>query len=151
MADWTGIERREGGERRTYTLRTLRHCLSAPRRSQGRRATDRRFPITDYFDSGMLLLAVLLMGLSVADSMFTLTLIARGGSELNPVMNWFLGHSVWAFTTVKMLLTGIPAILLVATGNVLMYKRWRSRSILASLVGLYAGLIFYELFLLSLG
>ena len=66
-------------------------------------------------------------------------------------MNWFLGHSVWAFIIVKMILTGIPAVLLVATGNVLLYKRWRARSILGAMVGMYAGLIVYELALLSLG
>ena len=151
MADWSGIERREGADRRTYTVRTLRQCVSAPRRTRGRRSSDRRYPIVDHFDAGMLALAVLLMGLSITDSIFTLTLISRGGSELNPIMNWFLGHSVWAFTIVKMLLTGIPAILLVATGNVLLYGRWRARSILAALVGLYAGLIVYEIALLSLG
>lgn len=149
-ADWSGIERREGGDRRTYSLATLRQCVSAPRRTKGRRSLDRRYPIVDHFDSGILFLAILLMVLSITDSIFTLTLIGRGGSELNPIMNWFLGHSVWAFTIVKMLLTGIPAVLLVATGNVLMYKRWRSRSILAALVGMYAGLIVYELALLSL-
>ncbi len=150
-ADWTGVERRDGAERRTYSMQTLRQCISAPRRTKGRRSSDRRYPIVDHFDSGMLLLAVLLMGLSITDSIFTLTLISRGGSELNPFMNWFLSHSVWSFTIVKMILTGIPAVLLVATGNVLLYKRWRARSILAALVGLYVGLIVYELALLSLG
>ena len=150
-AEWSGIERRESAERRTCSLQTLRQCISAPRRTKGRRTTDRRYPIVDHFDSGILLLAILLMGLSIADSIFTLTLISRGGSELNPIMNWFLGHSVWAFIIVKMILTGIPAVLLVATGNVLLYKRWRARSILGAMVGLYAGLIVYELSLLSLG
>mgnify|MGYP000432593179 FL=1 len=57
---------------------------------------------------------------------------------------------MWAFTAVKMLLTGIPAIVLVAAGNLLVFKRWRARSVLAALVGLYFGLIAYELVLLSI-
>lgn len=105
----------------------------------------------DRFDSGMLALAVALMLLSVADSVFTLTLIARGGSEVNPFMNALLQHSVWAFAGVKFLFTAVPAIILVATGNLRLFNRWRARSILATLVGLYAGLVCYELLLLSLG
>lgn len=104
----------------------------------------------DRFDSGMMLLAVLLMVLSIMDSVFTLTLISRGGSEVNPFMNALLQHSIWAFTGFKMLLTGIPAIILVATGNLLLFNRWRARSVLAALVGLYLGLIVYELALLSI-
>ena len=112
---------------------------------------DRRYPMLDHFDSGVVTLAILLMCLSVADSMFTLTLISRGGNEVNPFMNALLQHSVWAFIGVKMLLTAVPAIVLVATGNLLLFNRWRARSILAVLVGLYLGLIVYELLLLSLG
>lgn len=115
----------------------------------GRRESDRRYPMLDRFDSGVVALAILLMCLSVADSVFTLTLISRGGTEVNPFMNALLQHSVWAFTAVKMLLTAIPATILVATGNMMLFKRWRARSILAALVGLYLGLIVYELLLLS--
>ncbi len=104
----------------------------------------------DRFDSGMVMLAVVLMLLSITDSVFTLTLISRGGTEVNPFMNALLQHSVWAFTATKMLLTGIPAIVLVAAGNLLLFNRWRARSVLAALVGLYLGLIAYELVLLSI-
>ncbi|ASJ75593.1 hypothetical protein IMCC3135_27700 [Granulosicoccus antarcticus IMCC3135] len=116
----------------------------------GRRSSDRRYPMLDRFDSGMVALAIILMLLSVTDSVFTLTLISRGGTEVNPFMNALLGHSVWAFTTVKMLLTAIPAVVLVAAGNLLLFNRWRARSILAAMVGLYVGLIAYEVILLSI-
>jgi hypothetical protein len=145
------IERRQLSDRREYSMGTLKLCLSAPRRMTGRRVMDRRYPMLDRFDSGVVTLAILLMCLSVADSMFTLTLISRGGTEVNPFMNALLQHSVWAFTGVKMLLTAVPATILAATGNLLLFNRWRARSILAALVGLYLGLIIYELVLLSLG
>lgn len=151
MDTWNEIERRGTPERRAYSVGTLIACAVSPRRMHGRRSADRRHSMLDRFDSGMLLLAVLLMLLSIADSVFTLTLIARGGSEVNPFMNALLQHSVWAFTSVKMMLTAIPAIVLVAAGNLLLFNRWRARSVLAALVGLYMGLIAYELVLLSLG
>jgi len=129
---------------------TLWQCLSSPRRMRGRRSSDRRYAVLDRFDSGVVALAVLLMVFSVMDSVFTLTLISRGGTEVNPFMNALLQHSVWLFTAVKMALTAVPAIILVATGNVLLFNRWRARSILAALTGLYLGLICYELALLSI-
>jgi len=147
---WRGPERRIISARRRYTLQTLWTCASQPRRMHGRRTHDRRYPILDRFDSGMLSLAVALMLLSVFDAIFTLTLLARGGTELNPVMNALLQQSVWAFTGVKMLLTGIPAIVLVAAGNLTLFKLVRARSILAALVGLYMGLMVYHICLLSL-
>jgi len=146
----TQIERRSGMERRAYSLSTLKHCASSPRRMHGRRRNDRRYAMLDRFDSGVVTMAIALMVLSILDSVFTLTLIARGGSEVNPIMNALLHHSIWAFTIFKMLLTGIPALLLVATGNLLLFGRYRARSILAAMVGLYMGLIVYELVLLSI-
>ncbi|NND89889.1 MAG: hypothetical protein HKN42_03430 [Granulosicoccus sp.] len=150
MDTWNSAERRSSQERRAYSTWTLVQCALSPRRMSGRRKTDRRYAMLDRFDSGMLALAVLLMALSITDSVLTLTLISRGGSEINPFMNALLQHSVWLFAGVKMLLTAIPAIVLVATGNLLLFNRWRARSILAAMVGLYLGLIGYELILISL-
>lgn len=150
MDTWNGLERRLRQDRRAYSLATLCKSARQPRRMAGRRSVDRRYPLLDRFDSGMVTMAILLMLLSITDSVFTLTLIARGGTEVNPFMNALLQHSVWAFTAVKMLLTAVPAIILVATGNLMLFKRWRARSILAAMVGLYLGLIGYELVLLSI-
>jgi len=150
LPQWDGINRRNDQERRTYSLKTLARCVVSPRRFNGRRSADRRFPIMDRFDSGVGFLAVGLMVLSILDSIFTLTLIAHGGTEVNPFMNWLMQINLVAFVGVKMLLTGLAAIVLVATSNVLLLKRFRARSILAAALGLYCGLIVYELCLLSL-
>lgn len=147
---WTGPEKRIFGGRRQYTLQTLWACATRPRRMRGRRVNDRRYPLLDQFDRTMLSLAIALMALSVLDAVFTLTLLARGGTELNPFMNFLLQHSVWAFTGFKMLLTGVPAIVLVAVGNLTLFGLIRARSLLAALVGLYLGLMVYHVCLLTL-
>ena len=141
--------RRAMPERRHYDLQTLKESLVTPRRTTARRSPDRKYPVMDRLDTGAVVLAIALMILSVMDSLFTLTIIAHGGTEVNPVMDALLQKSVFGFTVVKMLLTAIPALLLVATANIVFFNRWRARSILASMVGLYAGLICYELLLLS--
>jgi len=149
-SQWNGENRREKADRRTYSLKTLYQCIRSPRRFNGRRSTDRRFAVLDRFESGLAFLAIGLVILSIMDSVFTLTLIAHGGTEVNPFMNWMLQQSISAFVGVKMLLTAIPAVLLVATGNLKVFGRFRARSILAAALGLYCGLIVYELGLLSL-
>jgi len=149
-AQWDGVDRREIAQRRTYSVKTLSRCMLSPRRFNGRRKSDRRFPVLDRFESGIGFLAIGLMILSVMDSVFTLTLIANGGTEVNPFMNWLLHINVELFVGVKMLLTGMAALLLVAMGNVLFFNRFRARTIMASALGLYCGLILYELCLLSL-
>jgi len=141
-------DRRSSEERRRYSLRTLYCCLRAPRRSHGRRSADRRFPLLDTFDSGSVSCVLLLMIFSILDAVFTLSLLARGGSELNPVMNYFLGFGTGYFMSVKMLLTALPALLLISTGNLLLFQRIRVHSLLSALVGGYAGLLIYEVALL---
>jgi len=148
--DWDGVNRRlETDDRRHYSLKTLKHQAFSPRRNTGRRTEDRRFPVLDRFEAGLFTLAMSLLCLSILDSMFTLTLISHGGTEENPFMNAMLNISVWAFAGVKMILTAVPAILLVATANLKFYGLFRSRTILAMAVGMYAGLIVYEIALLS--
>lgn len=145
---WDGVEKRAQQNRRQYKFLSLWKAFSAPRRFEGRRSDDRRFATLDRYDSGLCTLAILLVLLSITDSVFTLTLIARGGSEVNPFMNYMLQHSIGLFMIVKMLLTAIPAVVLVATHNLLLFKRIRARSILAAMVGMYGGLIVYEIGLL---
>ena len=149
-SDWDGIERRAKQERRQYNMYSIWKALSAPRRFDGRRSMDRRFAILDRYDSGLCTMAILLVLMSITDSVFTLTLIARGGSEVNPFMNYMLQHSVGLFMVVKMALTAVPALILVATHNIMLFNRIRARSVLAAMVGLYAGLIMYEIGLLLL-
>ncbi len=141
--------RRIKDDRRHYSLRTFKHQVLAPRRFVGRRKSDRRFPVLDRFEAGLFTMAMSLLCLSIMDSMFTLTLIAHGGREVNPFMNTMLNINVWTFMAVKMALTAIPAIVLVATANLKVFGLVRSRAALGAAVGMYAGLIVYELALLS--
>ncbi|MEE9332536.1 MAG: DUF5658 family protein [Granulosicoccaceae bacterium] len=147
---WDFIEKRCEQNRRRYKLYSIWKALIAPRRFEGRRSGDRRFATLDRYDSGLCTMAVLLVLMSITDSLFTLTLIARGGSEANPFMNYMLQHSIGLFMVVKMVLTAVPAVLLVATHNLMLFDRIRARSILAAMVGMYTGLLLYEVGLLAL-
>lgn len=148
---WDGVNRRESdADRRSYSFRTFKHQIVAPQRFQARRKPDRIFPVLDRFEAGLFTLAMSLLCLSIMDSMFTLTLIAHGGEEVNPFMLAMLNINVWTFMGVKMLLTAIPAVVLVATANLKVFGLIRARAALGGAVGMYAGLIVYELALLTL-
>lgn len=146
---YTGPERRTDQERRTYSLKSMYCCLMHPRRSHGRRSSDRRFPILDTFDSGVFSLVILLTLFSILDAAFTLTLIARGSRELNPLMEYFLTLGTLPFMLAKLALTTIPGLILVAACNVRVFSALRCHSLLAAMVGMYAGLMLYEILLLT--
>ena len=148
--DWDGTDKRAEQNRREYSMFSIWKAMSAPRRFEGRRSGDRRFATLDRYDSGLCTMAILLVLMSITDSVFTLTLIARGGSEVNPFMNYMLQHSVSLFMAVKMALTAIPALVLVATHNLMLFNKIRARSVLAAMVGMYTGLIIYEIGLLKM-
>lgn len=143
-------ERRHSPDRRQFTVRTLEHGLLKPARHHARRSVDRRHAQLDIVDEGAAVLAIALMVLSILDALFTLTLISHGASELNPVMNYFLQFGPWVFVGVKLAVTAIAGVALVATANIRLFGRFRARSALAMCVGLYAGVVVYEIGLLTM-
>lgn len=149
-SDYTGIERRVATDRREFTLRTMWHCLKNPRRSRGRRRSDKHYPLLDVFDGSAMFLAVALIALSLCDAFFTLNILAHGGREVNPIMNYMLNYGTFAFVASKMLLTALAIVVMTAAGNLKIFSLVRVRSVIAVLIGLYAGLIVYELLILSM-
>ena len=147
---YNGPERRSQQIRRNFTPDTFWHCLTKPRRFSGRRRSDRRYPLMDVFDASAMFLAVALIVLSLTDAFLTLNILAGGGREVNPVMNYMLGFGTLVFVSFKMLMTALPIAALTAAGNLIVFKYLRVRTVTAILVGMYAGLITYELLILSM-
>ena len=79
-------ERRATPERRKRTLRALFMGSLTPRRRGLRRDTDAGIVAVDWHQSRWLAVAILIVILSCADAFFTLTLLADGAYEANPVM-----------------------------------------------------------------
>ncbi len=147
---YNGPERRSKTNRRTFTPHTFWNCLLKPRRFSGRRRSDKRYPLMDAFDTSAMFLAVTLVLLSLTDAFLTLNILAGGGREVNPVMNYMLGFGTLVFVSSKMLMTAVPIAALTAAGNLIIFNCVRVRTVTAILVGMYAGLIVYELLILSM-
>ena len=139
--------RRIGYDRRRTTLRTFVQGGLTPRRRGGRRADEQHLPI-DWHEPHLLFLALTIMLLSVTDAFLTLTLMAEGAREANPLLAFVLNNYPNLFAEIKMTLTGGGVLVLVAISRARMFRLVRVGSILPWLVMAYAALIFYEWWLL---
>ena len=82
------VERRVNKvDRRRITLRSLLQGGLTPRRRGGRRAGDHEQPI-DWHDPYLMLLALVMLVLSIADAFMTVTLLGSGAKEANPLTPW---------------------------------------------------------------
>jgi hypothetical protein len=141
-------ERRRGCDRRRLTPRTFVQGALTPRRRAARRGGEEQ-PLVDWQEPHLLLLALSILLLSVADAFLTLTLLMRGAEEANPLLAYVLtAYPAW-FGMIKIALTGAGLVVLVAMARATIFRIVRVSSIIHwCLIG-YAGLIAYEWWLLK--
>lgn len=139
-------ERRRGSDRRALTWRTFVQGSVTPRRRGGRRTHET--PLIDWHEPHLMFLAVTILLLSVADAFLTLTLIARGATEANPLLAVVLAHYPRAFAAVKMTFTGVGVTFLVVMSRVRVFRLIRISAIMNWCLLAYVALIGYEAWLL---
>ena len=135
-------------DRRALTLRTLLTSGLAPRRRGGRRAGEDESPV-DFHDSYLLTLAIAMLVLSVADGFLTVALMSDGAKEANPVLAFVLDEQPRLFAAVKMGLTGLGVVLLVAMARARLFELVRASVFLKGLVVAYFALVAYEAWLVG--
>jgi hypothetical protein len=140
-------ERRGTPERRTRTLRALVHGSLNPRRHSLRRATDAGFAAVDWHQSRWLAVALLIVVLSCADAFYTLTLLADGADEVNPVMATLLAGAPLWFGLAKIGLTSLGVILLTVFARTRAFGRIPVGVVLYTVLFGYATLVAYEYWL----
>jgi hypothetical protein len=143
------IERRYGPDRRKQIFRALLIGSFRPRRRGPRRSGEAGFASTDWYHSRWLTASVLILLLCVADALLTLTLLAHGALEVNPLMAWLLTTDPLAFATIKFALTGAGVVFLTAAARVRAFGHLPVGAILYAVLIGYAVLVAYELFLLQ--
>ncbi len=133
-------------DRRALTLRTLFTGGLSPRRRGGRRAGDEEIPV-DFHEPRLLIPVIAMLLLSIADAFFTVTLMAVGAEESNPLLALLLNEHPRLFAVVKMALTGVGAVVLVALARARVFKLVRGSLFLYGLVAAYFALVTYEAWL----
>jgi hypothetical protein len=141
-------ERRRGTDRRRTTLRTFVQGALTPRRRAVRRTEEQHLPI-DWHEPYLLFVAIMILLLSTADAFLTLTLLTKGAHEANPFLAYLLEDHPGLFAAVKMGLTGLGVVVLVAMARATVFRRIRVGVFLNWFMLGYMGLIAYEWWLLS--
>ncbi len=145
----TMIERRMGDERRERTLFAYLYGGHRPRRLNGRRAADRVYPFIDWHSPRVLVLALGILGLCVADGVMTVVLMAHGATEENPFMALFLPDSLGWFAAIKLTLTALCLTVIVACSRMRLLRAIPGEAVLYLILAGYALLLSYELQLLT--
>jgi hypothetical protein len=143
------FERRSGIERRRYSLSAYWQGARHPRRRAGRRATDLHYPIVDWHSPRVLALALTLLLLCVSDGVLTVILLSHGAVELNPFMALFVPHALGWFAAVKLGITSIGVMVLVACSRMRLFRAIPGEAMLVAICLMYAALVNYELRLLE--
>lgn len=143
-------ERRCCLDRRRLSWRTFLQGSVTPRRRSNRRDNEYE-GLLDWHEPHLLFLAIMILLLSVADAFLTVTLIARGAEEANPVMAYLLEQAPRLFAFVKMAFTGTGLIVFVALARARVFRVIRISNIIHWCMLGYVLLILYEAWLLRQG
>jgi hypothetical protein len=143
-------DRRRYADRRTHTLQALFTGSFAPRRRGPRRREDMSLTSTDWHHPQWLAVGMIIVLLSAADALLTLRLLAAGASEVNPLMARVVHGDAYVFALLKMLLTTGGVVLLTLVARLRAFGRVPVGAVLYTVLFAYAGLVAYELWLLSI-
>lgn len=135
-------------ERRRVGWRTVLYGFLRSRRRAVRRAGEAEPVFTDWHHPWHFFLATATMLLSSIDAFFTLQLLERGATEINPFMAAVLGVGTQAFAATKMLLTGFGILVVVYLARSRLFNRLRAGLVLTSVFSVYCCLVCYEFVLL---
>ena len=147
----TFVERRSGIERRRPTLGAYWRGALTPRRRAGRRASDTFYPIIDWHSPRVFACVMAILMLCVADGVLTVMLLQNGAVEVNPFMAMFVPHSLGWFAAVKLSLTSLGSLVLVACSRMKLFRAIPGEALLGLIFLAYLALVIYELKLLELG
>jgi hypothetical protein len=120
-----------------------RYTFVGGRRRGPRRTADPQSIYVDRLGWGLTSVLVVIFAFHVLDALFTLAHIARGGTELNPLMEFFLEHSPGAFLVAKLSVAGLGLLFLGLHGRFPLVRKG-----IAALFVVYAGVVCYHFILI---
>lgn len=138
--------RRQSGERRHLTLRTILCSFTCRRRHRQRRLDEHQHYISDRQEPWILFTAAAAFTLSMVDALMTLKLLDLGAKEVNPVMALVV-HNPPLFFTVKSILTLACVLPLVLFRDYKLTPRMPLSRLLLAVPAVYVLVVGYELVL----
>ena len=138
---------RRGLDRRQRSIRTFFIGSYHARRRDIRRTGDQHSHYIDWYEPHLLVAALTIMVLSIADAFLTLKLLNYGAVEKNAIMAVLIEKDYGLFTAVKFMLTGFSLLVLVAHFNFRVFKHFKVTHFLSAFALIYVALFTYELVL----
>jgi len=142
--------RRGESDRRRRSLTAFVYGNFRPRRRDARRRNDHHRFLFDWHEPHVLYLALAVLLLSCTDALFTLNLLTLGANEANALMESMLARGVDAFLAVKISMTAISIVVLVAAARRKFFGLFRVVRLLQLICLGYLVLIGYEIWLFSM-
>jgi hypothetical protein len=142
-------DRRSLGDRRWRSRPRLQFLLLGGRRKFARRDDDKKhFIYVDQYPPWLLVAVILLAIFSITDGLFTLHLIERGATEINPFMAWLLNLGAWPLMFANFMRTGGAILVLLVFHNFYFRPlRIHVKSIIPSFLAIFTIVLFWQLFL----
>ena len=138
-------ERRDRADRRRRIWWAVLYGSFNPRRRiPPRRLDDSRFHSLDWHAAHLLAVAVGILLLSVADAFMTVTLLAGGAVEVNPVMALVVYQNATVFAVLKMAMTGLGVMMMVMLARYRFMRLVRVDVVMYAVLLGYLGLLGYE-------
>jgi len=132
-----------GPDRRKPTLKSFIYGAFHPRRRRIRRDEDRNSAFLDWYPTHLLVAATMIMGLSVADGLFTVHLVNAGAVELNPLLAVLVHNDPMWFALIKIALTGAGVTALVIVSHARLLRKWPMVWVMYGLLAAYSTLVYY--------
>jgi hypothetical protein len=142
-------ERRAVQDRRQQRCRALLIGTFRVRRRHSRRSGSGGVTALDWHPPQWFALALVILILSLIDSLLTLVLLDHGAVEINPLMRLLIVEGGRLFALVKLGLTASCVTLLIVTTRSRAFGRYPAGPILYLTALIYLGLVSYELRLLD--
>ena len=141
--------KRIGEDRRKRRIPPLKFIFFGGRRSKVRREMDKqKLVLVDNYDIKMLIIILNIIGLSLADGIFTLILIDNGASEINPVMRYFLDIHPWLFMSMKFIFTCLGLLCMLVLSNTTFKPLNMSvRTFFPIILVLFYAVLFWQIYL----
>lgn len=146
----------DNGTRRTFEDRRKRHLraffyqfVKPRRRNEDRRRQGGEPSPVDYHDRKYFVLALAILGLSIADVYATIVLLGRGSAEINPFMRTLLEIDTGLFFAFKYALTALGIFILLTFRRFNLLGKFTTLGVLYAVLVFYLVLVFYELTLIS--
>jgi hypothetical protein len=144
-----GLDRRHRIDRRHRLVWSILYGSFNPRRRRpARRLNDSRFHPVDWYSAHLLAVSIGILLLSAADAFLTGILLLHGADEVNPIMAVLVYRNVAVFAASKMALTGISTMVMVFLSRYRFMRVLRVDLVLYAVLGIYAWLIGYEIWML---